>query len=278
MECQEPSVKDKNYNNAKHSVVLEHAQNSTSGSNHSSEKSGILTFEKIVLNEKFFYWTWRDLPFLPYAWLDEKDLKTLPKPFLLEEIHPDCSIGFEEKDPEYATNIIKLEDNFDKLNLDSSLRKDLKRVEKKNVDVRIAYNEKDALDKSKKWFLKLWNEDKEDFARRLELWKEKCYTISAYLNEELIAVHIAMKEKDTIFYFGCWWNRKYKSLSIPTFLLMKDVERAITSGMKYYDLEIGNEAYKKKWGVIEKPTKYYAVLTKELADILGIEEYVKIKA
>lgn len=46
--------------------------------------------------------------------------------------------------------------------------------------------------------------------------------------------------------------------------------------MKYYDLEIGDELYKKKWGVIEKPTKYYAVLTKEMADYIGVEKYIEI--
>ncbi len=236
-----------------------------------------MEFEKVKINKKLFYWTWRDLPFLPYAWLEEKDLKTLPKPFFLNEIHPDCPVGFETGEKDEFTNIIKLADNFNELNINNDLRKDLKRVEKNNANVKIVYNEKDSLDKSKKWFLELWKEDKKDFQRRLKLWNEKCYTISAYLEKELIAVHIAMKEKDTIFYFGCWWNRKYKSLSVPTFLLKKDIEKAINDKIKYYDLEVGDESYKKKWGVIEKPTKYYAVLTKELADNLGIKKYVKIE-
>lgn len=236
-----------------------------------------MEYEKVKINRKFFYWTWRDISFLPYGWLDEKDTKNLPIPFLLTEIHPDCPIGFETEEKEDFTNILKLPDSFDKLNLDKSLRKDLKRVENKNECVRIVYNEKDALDKSKKWFLEFWKEEKKDFQRRLKLWKEKCYTISAYLGKELIAVHIAMKEKDTIFYFGCWWNRKYKALSTPTFLLKKDIEKAINGGMKYYDFEIGDEPYKKKWGVIEKPTKYYAVLTKELADYLEVKNYVRME-
>ncbi|MFA4952792.1 MAG: GNAT family N-acetyltransferase [Candidatus Pacearchaeota archaeon] len=236
-----------------------------------------MEFEKVKINKKLFYWTWKDLDFLPYAWLEKKDLKTLPTPFLITEIHPDCPVGFETKEKNWFTNIIKLPDSFDKLRLDNDLRKDLKRVEKKNADVKIIYNEKDALDKSKKWFLEFWKENKKDFQRRLKLWKEKCCTISAYLGKELIAVHITMKEKDTVFYLGCWWNRKYSSLSTPTFLLKKDIEKAIRDGMKYYDLEVGEESYKKKWGVIEKPTKYYAVLTKELADYLEIENYVRIE-
>ena len=235
-----------------------------------------MEFEKVKVNKKLFYWTWKDLDFLPYAWLEKKELKTLPTPFLLTEIHPDCPIGFKTEEKEWFTNIIKLPDKFDELKLDNSLRKDLKRVEKKNEEIKLIYNEKDALDKSKKWFLEFWKEDKEDFQRRLKLWKEKCYTLSAYLNNELIAVHIAMEEKDTIFYLGCWWNRKYSPLSVPTFLLKKDIEKAIENKIKYYDLEVGEEPYKKKWGVIEKPTKYYAILTKELADNLGIKKYVRI--
>ena len=236
-----------------------------------------MEFEKVKINKKFFYWTWKDLPYLPYAWLDKKDLKNLPTPFILTEIHPDCPVGFETQEKDEFTNIIKLPDSFDKLKLNNDLRKDLKRVEKKNADIKIFYNEKDALEKSKKWFLEFLKENRKDFQRRLELWKEKCYTLSAYLGEELIAVHIAMKEKDTIFYLGCWWNRKYKSLSTPTFLLKKDIERAIKDKIKFYDLEIGDQLYKKKWGVIEKPTKYYAVLTKELADYIGMEKYVKME-
>ena len=235
-----------------------------------------MEFVKTIEKDKY-YWTWRDLPFLPYAWLDKKDLKNLPKPFFLTDIHPDCPIGFKTKEKDKYTNIIELPDSFEKIKIDNDLRKDLKRVEKKNPDLRIVLNEKDALDKSKKWFLELWKESKKDFDRRLHLWKKRCYTLSAYLKEELIAVHIAMQEKDCVYYFGCWWNRKYKNRSVPTFLLKKDIEDAIKRGMKYYDFEIGDESYKKKWGVIEKPTKYYAILNKELADYLGVDEYIEFR-
>ena len=207
-----------------------------------------MEFEKIKINEKENYWTLKDIDFILYAWLDEKDLKDLPKPFFLSDIHPDCPIGFKSKDRKNLTNIIKLPDSFEEIKMDKDLRKDLRRVDKKNFDLRIVLNEKDAMEKSKKWFLELWKEDKKDFERRLKIWKEKCYTISAYLEKELIAVHIAMKEDGTIYYFGCWWNRKYKDRSIPTFLLKKDIKDAIKKKMKYYDLERGDESYKKKWG------------------------------
>lgn len=237
----------------------------------------VMEFEKVEIGENLFYWTWKDLPFLPYSWLEEKDLKDLPKPFFLIEIHPDCHLGFETNKKDEFANILELPDSFGKLKLDKSLRKDLRRVEKKNIGVKIIYNEKDALDKSKKWFLEFWGEDDVDFQRRLRLWKEKCYTLSAYFEGKLIAVHIAMKEEDTVFYFGCWWDRKYCSLSTPIFLLKKDIERAISEGMRHYDLGIGDEPYKKKWGAVEKPTKYYAIITKQLADYLGVKNYVEME-
>lgn len=235
-----------------------------------------MDFVKVYIDKKSFYWTWGDLSFLPYAWLGEKDLENLPAPFFLSEIHPDCPVGFETNNRDEYTNIIELPDDFEKIRMENDLRKDLKRIEKKNIDLKIIFNEKDALDKSKKWFLQLWKEDKKDFSRRLKLWKQKCYTISAYLKEELIAVHIAMEEKGVAYYFGCWWNRKYKNLSVPTFLLKKDIEHTIKKGMKYYDLGVGDESYKKQWGVIERPTKYYAVVTKEIAKKLGIEKYIDL--
>lgn len=236
-----------------------------------------MEFEKVKIDKDNFYWTWKDLSFWPYAWLEKKDLKNLPKPFYLAEIHPDCPVGFETEEKEEFTNIIKLPDSFDKLKLDNNLRKDLKRVEKKNAHIKIVYNEQNALDMSKHWFLEAWKENKKDFERRLKLWKEKCDTISAYFGDELIAVHISMKDEKTIFYLGCWWNKNYKSLSTPIFLLKKDIENSIMNKMEYYDLEIGDQPYKKKWGVIERPTKYYAVFTKEQADYLEIKKYVKIK-
>ncbi len=238
-----------------------------------------MEFEKVMIKgTPWFYWTWRDLPFLPYACLEGIDLNKLPKPFFLTEIHPDCTVGFETKDSGGHTNVIELPDSFDKLKMDSSLRKDLRRIEKKNAGVRIVANEHSALNKSKKWFLELWKESPADFKRRLSLWKRKCYTLSAYLDGELIAVHIAMQENSTVYYFGCWWNRKYSSMSVPTFLLKKDIEAAISRKLKYYDLEVGEEAYKKKWGAIHKPTKYYAVVTKEIAAKLGIDRYVEMRS
>ncbi|MBI1978716.1 MAG: GNAT family N-acetyltransferase [Candidatus Aenigmarchaeota archaeon] len=232
--------------------------------------------KEYIQGTKLFYWTLRDVWFVPYAWLDKKDLKTLPRPFYVSEIHPDCPIGFVSNDKSNYTNIIQVPKSFDELTIDKDLKKDLRRVEKKNADLKLVWNEKDALDKSKKWFLELWKENKKDFKRRLELWKQKCYTLSAYFRKELIAVHIAMQERNTIYYFGCWWNRKYKNRSVPTFLLKKDIEQAINRKIKYYDLEVGDESYKKQWGVIERPTKYYAIVTKDMAKKLRIEKYIEI--
>ncbi len=236
-----------------------------------------MEFEKVFIGNGVFFWTWRNLPFMPYGWLGKKDLETLPKPFFLEEIDPKCKIGFESEGEEATTNIIKLPRHFEQLNLKPDLKKDLRRVEKKNTDTSIVFNEENALEKSKHWFLKLWGEEKGDFERRLSLWKERAYTLSLYCGGELLGVHIAMEEKDIVYYLGCWWNRKHKNRSVPTYLLKKDIERAIQGGKKYYDLEIGDERYKKKWGVIEKQTKYYAVMTKSMAKMLGIKKFIEMK-
>lgn len=230
-----------------------------------------MEFSKIRAGKGDYYWTWRDYPFLPYSCLEKVALKELPTPFLLEDLHPNCPIGFESKDKEKVTNVVDLAN----VKLDNDFRKDLKRVEKKNEDVKLIFNEKDALGKSKQWFLELWKENKKDFSRRLKIWKEKCYTISAYVGDELIAVHIAMEEGDTVYYFGCWWNREYKNRSIPTFLLKKDIDRAIERKNRFYDLGIGDEPYKKKWGVAERPTKYFAVMSKKLAEELKVEEFIE---
>src|SRR3990167_5809610 len=106
-----------------------------------------MEFVKVKVGKEYYY-TWRDLPFLPYSWLDKKDLKDLPKPFFLSDIHPDCLIGFKTKEKDSYTNIIKLEDSFEKIKIDKDLRKDLKRIEKKNSDLKIVLNEKGALEKS----------------------------------------------------------------------------------------------------------------------------------
>ncbi|MFH1895320.1 MAG: hypothetical protein ABIJ74_01920 [archaeon] len=237
-----------------------------------------MKFVKIFLeNDKnSFYWTWQDIYFMPYGWLEKKQLKKLPVPFLLEEIHPDCSVGTESDDKDSVTNTIELPDSFDKLKISHDFTKDLKRIEKKNSETKIIANEKKALNKSKKWFLELWKEEKQDFNRRLFLWEKKAYTLSAYSGKELLGVHIALKEKDTIFYLGCWWNRQKKNKCIPTFLLKKDIENSIKNKTKYYDLGIGDESYKKKWNPTERRTKYFAVMTKKMAKYFGIKKFTEI--
>ncbi len=232
-----------------------------------------MEFEKILLGPDVFYWTWKDVDYLPYAWLEESDLKHLPHPFYVHDIHPDCPVGFRTEGEESRTNEIPLPHSFDQLRLSPDLRKDLRRVEKKNADTRIVSNEKHALEKSSKWFLELWNEGPEDFKRRLHVWK-KALTLSAYSGEKLLGVHISLPGENGLYYLGCWWDRSSKGLSIPTFLLKKDVERAISMNLSFYDLGIGDEPYKKQWGVVERQTKYYAAMNLPLAKKLGLKRFV----
>ncbi|MFH1056939.1 MAG: GNAT family N-acetyltransferase [Candidatus Micrarchaeota archaeon] len=234
-----------------------------------------MEFEKIVVEPGVFYWTWRDVDFLPYAWLEERDLKKLPLPFYLEDIHPDSPVGFPCEGEESKTNEIILPRSFEGLKLTPDLRKDLRRVEKKNSSTQIVSNEKNALEKAGNWFLELWDEEPAEFKRRMLLWKD-AFTLSAYSEEKLLGVHISLPEKNGLHYLGCWWDRSNKNLSIPTFLLKKDVERAISLKLSFYDLGVGSEPYKKQWGVLERQTKYYAAMQKPLAQKLGLKRFVDI--
>jgi hypothetical protein len=234
-----------------------------------------MEFIKVELNEKFFYWTLKDYGIFPYSKLNKKNLSELPEPFFLFDLHPDSKIGFVSNRADSVTNIIVLKNSFEELKLDKYLRKDLKRIEKKNSEINLIENELNALEKSRKWFEELWHEPKDELDYRIKIWNEHANTLSAYKENELIGVHISMQEKNTVFYLGCWWNRAYKNLSVPTFLLKKDIEKAIQNKMSFYDLGIGDESYKKQWKGIEKPTKYYAILTKELAEEMNVKEFIE---
>lgn len=234
-----------------------------------------MEFEKTALETGESYWTWRDVDFLPYAWLAEDELGALPRPIYIEDIHPDCHVGFPSESEEGKTNEILLPNSFDELRLDPGLRKDLRRVEKKNASTHIAANEEHALKKASPWFLEQWGEEPEDFKRRMHCWKN-AQTLSAYAGERLLGVHITLPAKDGAYYLGCWWDSSFKSLSVPTFLLKKDIEHSIARNLAFYDLGVGSEPYKKKWGIRERQTRYYAALPSTLAKKIGVKHFIEI--
>ena len=233
-------------------------------------------FEELPVDGDF-YWNWRDVHFLPYLWLEKKDIPALPTPFFVWDMHPDSPVGFESDAADALTNIIALAQSFDALGMDADLRKDLRRLERKNESVALVENEKGCLRKSAEWFLEFWKEEKADFERRLSLWEKHARTLSAYAGEELLGVHICLDgfggDAGTTYYLGCWWNRKHKSRSIATFLLAKDIANAIRAGKKFYDLGVGDEPYKKQWGVIERKSKYFAKMPAKLAGELGLKKF-----
>ncbi len=237
-----------------------------------------MEFLKVQIKDSdLHYWVWLDEDYFPYVKPTEKDIFDAPKPILIRDLPPEYFIGFDTADPESFTNTIPLTNSFESLKIDSDLRKDLRRIDKKNESTRVVINEVDALEKSSKWFLEQWKESNEDFERRIKVWKNKVYTLSAYLGDELLGVHIALKENNSVYYLGCWWNRERKDLSVPTFLLKRDIEHAIKNGFSFYDLGVGLEPYKKKWGVIEKPCKYYAEMSANIAEKLELKEFVEMK-
>lgn len=231
-----------------------------------------MDFQKIVLLSGAFYWTWRDVDFLPYAWLEEKNLESLPRPFYLQDLHPDCPVGFHCEGEESKTNEIILPGSFEQLSIHKDLLKDLRRIEKKNAETRLVRNEKGALQKASSWFVEQFGEEPGDFKRRMQVWRHAS-TLSAYAGGELIAVHITLPVNNIVYYLGCWWNREYKTASPPTFLLKKDIEQAIVDGVGIYDLGIGGEPYKKPWGVVRRQTKYYAQMSGRLAGELKLRQY-----
>jgi hypothetical protein len=233
-----------------------------------------LEFHKITFRPGAYYWAWLDVDYLPYARLEEKDLKALPYPVYIPSIHPDCPIGTPCTGPDTKTNELHLTKTFEELPLHADLRKDLRRVEKKNAQTIIIENEKDALLKSHKWFLEQFAEEEEDFRRRLHVWKN-ARTLSAYTKDELLAVHITLPTENTVYYLGCWWNRNHKTNSPATYLLKKDIENAIKNGITVYDLGIGSEPYKKQWGVTERNTKYYLNMPKPLEEELVEKQVIE---
>ncbi|MFH1239588.1 MAG: GNAT family N-acetyltransferase [Candidatus Diapherotrites archaeon] len=235
-----------------------------------------MELEKITHPDGLYYWRWINTDYLPYGWLEESELKDLPVPFLMLYIHPDCKVGVVTELKDEITNIIPLTTSFAELKIDPDLRKDLRRIEHKNENTKIIFNEENAFEKSQKWFLDQWKEEEADFERRKMIWRKVAYTLSAYQGDQLLGVHIAMEEGDTVYYLGCWWDRTFKNLSVPTFLLKRDIEKAIDEGKKFYDLGIGDEPYKKQWMVIEKPTKYYAVVPKKLAEKFELKKYREV--
>jgi len=234
-------------------------------------------FKVQIKDSDLYYWVWLDEDYFPYLTPSEKDISDAPKPLLLRDLPPDYFLGFDSTNPDCITNTIPLTNSFESLKINPDLRKDLRRIEKINASTRIIVNEENALEKSAKWFLEQWKEPKEEFERRLEVWKGKVYTLSAYLGNELLGVHIAMKNENSIYYLGCWWNRERKNFSIPTFLCKRDIEDAIKNKFLFYDLGVGTEPYKKKWGVIEKPAKYYAELPAIIAEKLELKKYIEMK-
>jgi hypothetical protein len=223
------------------------------------------------------YWTLRGQFAEPELRLTKEEAAKVPVPFYVYDLEPDSEVGVFTEDIDEFTNVIPLPDSFDELDIDQDFRKDLRRVEKKNAELRLAQGTKDELVYASKWFLELCpDETEDDFRIRVEDWGRNCRLVSAFLGDELIAVHIAWDKDDTVHYCGCWWNRAYRNMSPAVFLLKKDIEKAIADGKKFYDLGIGDEKYKQEWRPKHTPTKYYAKMSKEVAEELEIPKFDEV--
>ncbi len=215
-------------------------------------------FRRVRLDRTHGYWGFRDDWFVPYVWLEERDIPRLPLPFVTFSLHYDCPVGRILDDPEMRTNIIPLPESPDALALSSDFRKDLRRIAKLNADLAFREDVPEDLTLAAGWFAQQFRESKRDLGRRLSLYLAQARWTAALIAGKPAAVHIAAEDAGTVYYLGCWWDRSFRQRSIPTFLLHRDILRAVGRGKRFYDLGIGDEPYKKKWPVVEKRTKYYA--------------------
>ena len=227
-------------------------------------------FRRVRLDRTHGYWGFKDDWFVPYVWLEERDIPRLPLPFATFSLHYDSPVGRVSADPEMLTNIIPLPDAPGALALQSDLRKDLRRVTRLNSDLTFRENVPENLEAACTWFAEQFHECKRDLGRRLSLYLTQARWTAAHLHGKLVAVHIAAEDAGSMYYLGCWWDRSYRQRSIPIFLLHRDILAAIGRGKRFYDLGIGNEPYKKKWPVVEKRTKYYARVDDETRKALDL--------
>lgn len=221
------------------------------------------------------YWIHKYAWYYPYIWLKEEDLPRLPVPFVGFDIHYDCPVGRPGHDGEAITNIVILPEKREGLMLRPDLRKDLKRIAKLNQNLTFRENNYGDLERASAWFVSRFEESEPELVGRLEVYKKDARWTAAFAGDDLIAVHIAMDDDDgkTAYYIGCWWDRKHKHRCVPTFLLHQDILKAIDSGRKFYDLGIGDEPYKKKWPIIEKMSRYYAMADAETPCALGTKPH-----
>lgn len=227
-------------------------------------------FRRVRLDRTHGYWGFRDDWFVPYVWLDERDIPRLPLPFVTFSLHYDCPVGRILDDPEMRTNIIPLPESPEALALSSDLRKDIRRIARINADLTFRDNIPGDLEAASGWFAEQFRESKRDLGRRLSLYLAQARWTAALIAGKPVAVHISFEDAGTAYYLGCWWDRSHRQRSIPTFLLHRDILAAIARGKRFYDLGIGDEPYKKKWPVVEKRSKYLARVDEETRKALDL--------
>src|SRR3989338_3969768 len=127
-------------------------------------------FRRVRLDRTHGYWGFKDDWFVPYVWLEERDIPRLPLPFATFSLHYDSPVGRVSADPEMLTNIIPLPDAPGALALQSDLRKDLRRVTRLNSDLTFRENVPEDLEAACTWFAEQFHECKRDLGRRLSLY------------------------------------------------------------------------------------------------------------
>ena len=108
----------------------------------------------------------------------------------------------------------------------------------------------------------------EDMALRKEFYLSDSITsLSLYHGDTLLVVNLSIFEEDTVYDLAALINPDpaYKNRSIGTFATLKNIELAIGSGKKHYDLLTGNCGYKTHLGAKEHKLRYFLRCSKEFA-------------
>lgn len=104
----------------------------------------------------------------------------------------------------------------------------------------------------------------------ISLIDSKCLHYSAIqIEKKIIATHFGAKNEDIFYYLMPAYDDRYKKYSPGRILGMKLIEYCIEEKIKYFDLGIGDESYKSKWGGMQ-----FGVYEKyEIRSIFGFMYY-----
>lgn len=225
------------------------------------------------------FFTYPAVWLLPRVPLTKDEIANAPTPLWIIDIDEQSEVGTFNTRGE-GTFIIDLTQSFESYieGLAYDYRKKMRYVLRKNEDLTVKINQKTDI-------AALWDnyvsyiqglnlkhgEDPytdEDLALRKEFYlSENITSLSLYSGETLLAVNLSIFEEDLVFDLAALINPDptFKSRSVGTFATLKNIELAINSGKKKYDLLTGNCGYKTHFGAKEQKLRHFIRCSKEFA-------------